>query len=139
MASEIAASAATVAPDRPDQPRHGKRGAPQAFARKLAEILRDESEEVIGWNEAGTAFMVKDVERFSQDVLVKHYRYVYNSTSTLCSPLREAVLYCMAGRGQSCISGLALYLQPPLSLPQVVSPLQKPRFFFHSLTLNRVL
>lgn len=77
MASEMAASAATaVAPDRLDQPRHGKRGAPQAFARKLAEILRDEAESVISWNDAGTAFMVKDVERFSQDVLVKHYRCV---------------------------------------------------------------
>lgn len=74
MASESAAPAATVVPDRPDQPRHGKRGAPQAFARKLAEILRDEAEAVISWNAVGTAFMVKDVDRFSQDVLVKHYR-----------------------------------------------------------------
>lgn len=77
MASENAAPAAAVTPaDRPDQPRHGKRGAPQAFARKLAEILRDEAGDVISWNDAGTAFMVKDVERFSQDVLVKHYRCV---------------------------------------------------------------
>eukprot|EP00752_Nemacystus_decipiens_P017912 g16057.t1 len=75
MASENVAAAATAQPDRPEQPRHGKRGAPQAFARKLAEILRDEAESVISWNEAGTAFMVKDVERFSQDVLVKHYRH----------------------------------------------------------------
>ena len=112
MASEIAASAATVAPDRPDQPRHGKRGAPQAFARKLAEILRDESEEVISWNEPGTAFMVKDVESFSQDVLVKHYRYVSERPPPFARGSRRARFQSVLHQRASSI-----YFQTSLALP----------------------
>lgn len=59
----------------PEQPRHGKRGAPQAFARKLAEILSTESSDCISWNSQGTAFQVHDVERFSEDILTKYYRH----------------------------------------------------------------
>lgn len=70
------AAPAAAREERPEQPRHGKRGAPQAFARKLAEILATESTSIVTWNESGSVFRVVDVERFSQDVLVKHYRCV---------------------------------------------------------------
>lgn len=56
-------------------PRVGKRGAPQAFARKLYEILTTESEELISWNADGTAFHVKDVDSFSVETLTKYYRH----------------------------------------------------------------
>lgn len=56
-------------------PRVGKRGAPQAFARKLFEILTTESHAVIAWNDDGTAFHVKDVESFSEETLTKYYRH----------------------------------------------------------------
>ncbi|CAM9171513.1 unnamed protein product [Ectocarpus sp. 12 AP-2014] len=55
--------------------RIGKRGAPQAFARKLAEILTTESTATISWNANGSAFQVHDVERFSEDILTKYYRH----------------------------------------------------------------
>lgn len=131
MASENAASVATAAPDRPDQPRHGKRGAPQAFARKLAEILRDEEEAVISWNDAGTAFMVQDVERFSQDVLVKHYRYAPPRTST---PVAEVFL-SWPGRGSALHhSALAFLFSRSLALfptgPRRVPVSQKKTKFF---------
>ncbi|CAN0078119.1 unnamed protein product, partial [Discosporangium mesarthrocarpum] len=58
-----------------DLPRVGKRGAPQAFARKLYEILATESRDVIGWNKAGTAFHVRDVDTFSEEILTKYYRH----------------------------------------------------------------
>lgn len=56
-------------------PRVGKRGAPQAFARKLFEILTTESQAVIAWNKQGNAFHVKDVETFSEETLTKYYRH----------------------------------------------------------------
>lgn len=56
-------------------PRVGKRGAPQAFARKLFEILTTESTSVIAWNKQGTAFHVKDVDTFSEQTLTKYYRH----------------------------------------------------------------
>ncbi|CAM9608037.1 unnamed protein product, partial [Sphacelaria rigidula] len=56
-------------------PRVGKRGAPQAFARKLYEILTTESTAVIAWNAQGTAFHVKDVETFSEQTLTRYYRH----------------------------------------------------------------
>lgn len=66
-----------VAPSPGDMalPRVGKRGAPQAFARKLYEILSTESTSVISWNSAGTAFHVRDVYRFSEETLTKYYRH----------------------------------------------------------------
>ncbi|CAM9512467.1 unnamed protein product [Choristocarpus tenellus] len=65
----------TFVPLDPDVPRVGKRGAPQAFARKLYEILTTESSEVIGWNKAGTAFHVRNVETFAEEILTKYYRH----------------------------------------------------------------
>ena len=90
--SAAPAAAAAAREERPEQPRHGKRGAPQAFARKLAEILETESTNIVTWNEAGSVFRVVDVERFSQDVLVKHYR---------CAPRREAQTSRPSGRNRS--------------------------------------
>jgi hypothetical protein len=34
-------------------PRFGKRGAPQAFATKLFELLKHEPPEIVGWTDAG--------------------------------------------------------------------------------------
>uniref|UniRef100_A0A6V2VRS5 HSF-type DNA-binding domain-containing protein n=1 Tax=Heterosigma akashiwo TaxID=2829 RepID=A0A6V2VRS5_HETAK len=58
-----------------DFPRTGSRGAPQVFARKLYQILLTESKDVICWNEPGTAFFIKDMDRFSQEVLMKYFRH----------------------------------------------------------------
>jgi len=56
-------------------PRTGKRGAPQAFARKLYEILESETCDCASWNDAGNAFFVKDIERFSNDILMRYFRH----------------------------------------------------------------
>mmetsp|Transcript_34206 Transcript_34206/g.43683 ORF Transcript_34206/g.43683 Transcript_34206/m.43683 type:complete len:379 (+) Transcript_34206:70-1206(+) len=56
-------------------PRTGQRGAPQAFARKLFEILDVESADIVSWNIAGNAFFVKETERFSKEILMKYFRH----------------------------------------------------------------
>lgn len=56
-------------------PRTGKRGAPQAFARKLFEILSHESPSVISWSESGDSFFIHDVEEFVNNVLLKYFRH----------------------------------------------------------------
>jgi hypothetical protein len=56
-------------------PRVGRRGAPQAFAKKLYEMLSRESRDVLCWNSAGTAFHVKDPETFEDDIIMKYYRH----------------------------------------------------------------
>ncbi|CAB1114505.1 unnamed protein product [Ectocarpus sp. CCAP 1310/34] len=66
---------ATAGDGQRERGRIGKRGAPQAFARKLAEILATESTATISWNANGSAFQVHDVERFSEDILTKYYRH----------------------------------------------------------------
>ncbi|CAM9784963.1 unnamed protein product [Ectocarpus sp. 13 AM-2016] len=76
--AEMAASSspsATTGDGQRERGRIGKRGAPQAFARKLAEILTTESTATISWNANGSAFQVHDVERFSEDILTKYYRH----------------------------------------------------------------
>ncbi|CAM9932338.1 unnamed protein product [Ectocarpus sp. 6 AP-2014] len=76
--AEMAASSsppATAGDGQRERGRIGKRGAPQAFARKLAEILTTESTATISWNANGSAFQVHDVERFSEDILTKYYRH----------------------------------------------------------------
>jgi len=56
-------------------PRTGKRGAPQVFARKLYQILEEENTDSACWNELGNAFFVKDVEEFSEKILMKYFRH----------------------------------------------------------------
>lgn len=55
-------------------PRTGKRGAPQAFARKLYEILLNESPAVIAWSESGDSFFIHDIDEFVNNVLLKYFR-----------------------------------------------------------------
>mmetsp|Transcript_7708 Transcript_7708/g.12888 ORF Transcript_7708/g.12888 Transcript_7708/m.12888 type:complete len:413 (+) Transcript_7708:178-1416(+) len=56
-------------------PRTGQRGAPQAFARKLYEILEVEPGDLLSWNAAGNAFFVRDIDRFSKEILMKYFRH----------------------------------------------------------------
>ena len=49
---------------------------PQAFPRKLFEILCSEPPEVIGWTEPGGAsFLIKDMDTFVTHVLMKYFRH----------------------------------------------------------------
>ncbi|CAM9261112.1 unnamed protein product [Ectocarpus fasciculatus] len=75
MATSSSPSATAGDGQQRERGRIGKRGAPQAFARKLAEILTTESTATISWNANGSAFQVHDVERFSEDILTKYYRH----------------------------------------------------------------
>lgn len=77
MATPVTASSAagSMGNGATSLPRVGKRGAPQAFARKLYEILTTESTDVIAWNAQGTAFHVKDVDTFSEQTLTRYYRH----------------------------------------------------------------
>ena len=56
-------------------PRTGKRGAPQAFPRKLFEILSEQPAEIISWNPSGLAFMIHDMPRFVSEVLQKYFAH----------------------------------------------------------------
>mmetsp|Transcript_4207 Transcript_4207/g.6886 ORF Transcript_4207/g.6886 Transcript_4207/m.6886 type:complete len:354 (-) Transcript_4207:174-1235(-) len=53
----------------------GKRGAPQAFARKLYEILEVESTDHIAWNDTGSAFYIVNMEVFTEQILMKYFRH----------------------------------------------------------------
>jgi len=66
--------------DQRKYPRTGKRGAPQAFAHKLYEILEAESTEVIAWSGTGRAFFIKDMDIFVSQVLLKYFRHVKYSS-----------------------------------------------------------
>ena len=56
-------------------PRTGKRGAPQAFPRKVYEILSQQPPEIIGWNPSGRTFCIHDMNRFSKQVLKKYFAH----------------------------------------------------------------
>lgn len=56
-------------------PRTGKRGAPQVFPRKLFEILENEHNDIISWNETGDSFVIKDMDYFTTNVLMKYFRH----------------------------------------------------------------
>ncbi|CAM9395745.1 unnamed protein product, partial [Phaeothamnion confervicola] len=65
---------ASIANQQGKYPRFGKRGAPQAFAQKLFEILSNEDQEVVCWTASGSGFVLKDPRRFSEEVLIKYFR-----------------------------------------------------------------
>ncbi|KAG5191056.1 HSF-type DNA-binding-domain-containing protein [Tribonema minus] len=52
-----------------------KRGAPALFLSALVDILRGGYEDIIAWNPSGTCFMIRDAERFSDEVLVHHFKH----------------------------------------------------------------
>mmetsp|Transcript_15085 Transcript_15085/g.19780 ORF Transcript_15085/g.19780 Transcript_15085/m.19780 type:complete len:309 (+) Transcript_15085:130-1056(+) len=64
-----------VVPASRAQIKTGRRGAPQAFARKLYEILEVESPDYISWNDAGTAFFIVNLETFTELILMKYFRH----------------------------------------------------------------
>eukprot|EP00639_Heterosigma_akashiwo_P013777 CAMPEP_0206378756 /NCGR_PEP_ID=MMETSP0294-20121207/10928_1 /ASSEMBLY_ACC=CAM_ASM_000327 /TAXON_ID=39354 /ORGANISM="Heterosigma akashiwo, Strain CCMP2393" /LENGTH=295 /DNA_ID=CAMNT_0053827455 /DNA_START=75 /DNA_END=962 /DNA_ORIENTATION=+ len=53
----------------------GKRGAPQAFAQKLYQILEVESTDHIAWNDTGSAFNIVNMEVFTEQILMKYFRH----------------------------------------------------------------
>jgi len=55
--------------------RTGKRGAPQAFARKLYDILEAESRDIITWNSSGNAFIIANLDLFRDYILMKYFRH----------------------------------------------------------------
>ena len=56
-------------------PRTGRRGAPQAFARKLHMILCEEPDDVICWTTSGQGFMIYNLDKFVTNVLLKYFRH----------------------------------------------------------------
>lgn len=61
--------AATFSPTR----RVGARGGPQLFAQKLFTLVEEEDNEIVEWLPDGLAFRVKDIHRFSCEVLEKYF------------------------------------------------------------------
>ena len=56
-------------------PRTGKRGAPQAFPRKLFELMQAEDAGVISWDPEGSSFLIRDMETFTNDVLERYFKH----------------------------------------------------------------
>jgi HSF-type DNA-binding len=76
----------------------GKRGAPQAFPRRLYEILEEETQEIIGWVKDGEGFMIMDMGRFIHQTLVKYFRRECASRPPLCRRRRRACRRCARRR-----------------------------------------
>lgn len=53
--------------------RVGARGGPQLFAQKLFTLVEEEDNEIVEWLPDGLAFRVKDIQRFSCEVLEKYF------------------------------------------------------------------
>lgn len=53
--------------------RVGARGGPQLFAQKLFTLVEEEDSEIVEWLPDGLAFRVKDIQRFSCEVLEKYF------------------------------------------------------------------
>lgn len=53
--------------------RVGARGGPQLFAQKLFTLVEEENSEIVEWLPDGLAFRVKDIQRFSCEVLEKYF------------------------------------------------------------------
>lgn len=53
--------------------RVGARGGPQLFAQKLFTLVEEEDPEIVEWLPDGLAFRVKDIARFSTEVLEKYF------------------------------------------------------------------
>lgn len=57
--------------------RVGARGGPQLFAQKLFTLVEEEDPEIVEWLPDGLAFRVKDIQRFSTEVLEKYFNREY--------------------------------------------------------------
>lgn len=53
--------------------RVGARGGPQLFAQKLFTLVEEEDKDIVEWLPDGLAFRVKDIARFSTEVLEKYF------------------------------------------------------------------
>lgn len=53
--------------------RVGARGGPQLFAQKLFTLVEEENPEIVEWLPDGLAFRVKDIQRFTCEVLDKYF------------------------------------------------------------------
>ncbi len=53
--------------------RVGARGGPQLFAQKLFTLVEEEDSDIVEWLPDGLAFRVKDIQRFSCEVLEKYF------------------------------------------------------------------
>lgn len=71
--------------------RVGARGGPQLFAQKLFTLVEEEDPDIVEWLPDGLAFRVKDIQRFSNEVLEKYFnreclqRVCFSSTVGLFS------------------------------------------------------
>lgn len=88
--SEAATALSSLRQQPSSFPRTGKRGSPQAFARKLFSILHDEPQ-AIDWSGDGETFSIVSMERFTADVLNVYFKH-----SNLSSFQRQLNLYGFA-------------------------------------------
>ena len=58
--------------------RVGARGGPQLFAQKLFTLVEEEDPAIVEWLPDGLAFRVKDIHRFSNEVLEKYFNREYD-------------------------------------------------------------
>eukprot|EP00752_Nemacystus_decipiens_P010202 g9092.t1 len=75
--SSSSSGAATFSPTR----RVGARGGPQLFAQKLFTLVEEEDNEIVEWLPDGLAFRVKDIQRFSCEVLEKYFNPLQTETT----------------------------------------------------------
>ncbi|KAG5183423.1 HSF-type DNA-binding-domain-containing protein, partial [Tribonema minus] len=64
----------------------GKRGAPQAFPRRLYELLQEEDASVVSWIKNGEGFIINDMDTFVNTTLVKYFQHnKYTSFQRQCN------------------------------------------------------
>lgn len=56
-------------------PKTGRRGAPQAFPRRLYALLDKEDPKIISWTRDGDAFVINDMGSFTNKTLVKYFNH----------------------------------------------------------------
>jgi len=57
-----------------------RRGAPQAFPRKLFDLINSEPDAIIGWGEHGESFLLNNPKKFVDEILPKHFRHSHFSS-----------------------------------------------------------
>lgn len=76
--------------------RVGARGGPQLFAQKLFTLVEEEDSEIVEWLPDGLAFRVKDIHRFSCEVLEKYF-------NRECGRERFFLCLCVCGSNMKCV------------------------------------
>ena len=78
--------------------RVGARGGPQLFAQKLFTLVEEEDSEIVEWLPDGLAFRVKDIQRFSCEVLEKYFnREFMRACVCVC-----VCFVCVCGSNMKC-------------------------------------